>query len=199
MNESVKIAAGASEAGNAQWQSRKDAAFARAVGNLAPVFVESAKNAEMWDVEGRRYIDFAAGIAVCSTGHTNPKVTAINSALEVDLTGQVCAESLGSSQYSGVGGQVDFIRGAALSPGGKPIIALNSQTSHGASKIVTQLKPGAIVTTSRAHVHYVVTEFGVAYLYGKNLRQRASALIAVAHPDHREKLERDAFNSFHRH
>ncbi len=130
---------------------------------------------------------------------TNPKVTAINSALEVDLTGQVCAESLGSSQYSGVGGQVDFIRGAALSSGGKPIIALNSQTSRGASKIVAQLKPGAVVTTSRAHVHYVVTEFGVAYLYGKNLRQRASALIAVAHPDHREQLERHAFNSFHRH
>ena len=82
---------------------------------------------------------------------------------------------------------------------GEPIIALNSQTSRGASKIVTQLQPGAIVTTSRAHVHYIVTEFGVAYLYGKNLRQRASALIAVAHPDHRKQLERDAFNSFHRH
>ncbi len=130
---------------------------------------------------------------------TNPKVTAINSALEVDITGQVCADSLGSRQYSGVGGQVDFIRGAALSEGGKPIIALNSVTSRGQSRIVTQLKPGASVTTSRAHVHYVVTEYGVAYLYGKNLRQRASALIAIAHPDHREQLEKDAFALFHRH
>jgi 4-hydroxybutyrate CoA-transferase len=130
---------------------------------------------------------------------TNPKVTAINSALEVDITGQVCADSLGSAQYSGVGGQVDFIRGAALSQGGKPIIALNSATSRGQSRIVAQLKPGASVTTSRAHVHYVVTEYGVAYLYGKNLRQRASAMIAIAHPDHREQLERDAFAVFHRH
>jgi 4-hydroxybutyrate CoA-transferase len=130
---------------------------------------------------------------------TNPKVTAINSALEVDITGQVCADSLGSVQYSGVGGQVDFIRGAALSEGGKPIIALNSVTSRGQSRIVTQLKPGASVTTSRAHVHYVVTEYGVAYLHGKNLRQRATALIGIAHPDHREQLERDAFAIFHRH
>jgi acyl-CoA hydrolase len=130
---------------------------------------------------------------------TNPRVTAINSALEVDITGQVCADSLGSDQYSGVGGQVDFIRGAALSPGGKPIIALSSLTSHGQSKIVTRLKPGASVTTSRAHVHYVVTEFGVAYLHGKNLRQRASALIAISHPDHRDQLEREAFAIFHRH
>ena len=130
---------------------------------------------------------------------TNPKVTAINSALEVDITGQVCADSLGSNQYSGVGGQVDFIRGAALSDGGKPIIALNSVTSRGQSKIVARLKPGASVTTSRAHVHYVVTEYGVAYLYGKNLRQRATALIGVAHPDHREQLEREAFEMFRRH
>ncbi len=130
---------------------------------------------------------------------TNPRVTAINSALEVDITGQVCADSLGSNQYSGVGGQVDFIRGAALSHGGKPIIALNSVTSRGQSKIVARLKPGASVTTSRAHVHYVVTEYGVAYLYGKNLRQRATALIGVAHPDHREQLEREAFEMFRRH
>ena len=130
---------------------------------------------------------------------TNPKVTAINSALEVDITGQVCADSLGTTQYSGVGGQIDFIRGAALSKGGKPIIALNSVTSRGESRIVAQLKPGASVTTSRAHVHYVVTEYGVAYLYGKNLRQRASALIEIAHPDFREQLERDAYAIFHRH
>jgi acyl-CoA hydrolase len=130
---------------------------------------------------------------------TNPKVTAINSALEVDITGQICADSLGTSQYSGVGGQVDFIRGAALSKGGKPIIALAATTRHGDSRIVARLKPGASVTTSRAHVHYVVTEYGVAYLYGKSLRQRASALIDIAHPDHREQLENEAFAIFHRH
>lgn len=153
-------------------------------------FVDDNPLIEMRDIS---YVNDTAVI------RTNPKVTAINSALEVDITGQVCADSLGSSQYSGVGGQVDFIRGAALSEGGRPIIALNALTSHGHSKIVTHLKPGASVTTSRAHVHYVVTEFGVAYLYGKNLRQRASALIAIAHPDHREQLERDAFAIFHRH
>lgn len=128
---------------------------------------------------------------------TNPRVTAINSALEVDLSGQVCADSLGSRQYSGVGGQVDFIRGAALSAGGKPIIALPSLTRRGDSKIVPRLRHGASVTTSRAHVHYVVTEYGVAYLYGKNLRERASALIEIAHPDHREQLEREAFEILH--
>ena len=153
-------------------------------------FVDDNPMIEMRDIS---YVNDTAVIRI------NPKVTAINSALEVDITGQVCADSLGSAQYSGVGGQVDFIRGAALSPGGKPIIALNSLTSHGQTRIVTRLKPGASVTTSRAHVHYVVTEFGVAYLYGKNLRQRASALIEIAHPDHREQLERDAFGIFHRH
>lgn len=127
---------------------------------------------------------------------TNPKVTAINSAIEVDLFGQVCADSIGTRQYSGVGGQVDFIRGAALSEGGKPIIALNSVTRNGESKIVSILKPGASVTTSRAHVHYVVTEYGVAYLYGKNLRERAKALINIAHPDHRESLEKAVFDRF---
>lgn len=120
----------------------------------------------------------------------NPKVVAINSAIEVDLTGQVCADSIGTYQYSGVGGQMDFMRGAALSEGGKPIIALNSTTSKGHSKIVPFLKPGAGVVTTRAHVHYVVTEHGVAYLYGKNLQQRAKALIAIAAPEHREELER---------
>lgn len=118
----------------------------------------------------------------------NPKVTAINSALEVDLTGQVCADSIGTYQYSGVGGQMDFIRGASLSEGGKPIIALPSTTSRGESKIVSFLKPGAGVVTTRAHVHYVVTEYGVANLYGKNLRQRAAELIQIAHPKHRESL-----------
>jgi acyl-CoA hydrolase len=126
----------------------------------------------------------------------NPKVTAINSAIEVDLTGQVCADSIGTRQYSGVGGQMDFIRGASLSEGGKPIIALPSQTRTGESKIVPFLKEGAGITSTRAHVHYIVTEFGVANLYGKNLRQRASELIKIAHPDHREELERSAHERF---
>jgi 4-hydroxybutyrate CoA-transferase len=128
----------------------------------------------------------------------NPKVTAINSAIEVDLTGQVCADSIGTLQFSGVGGQMDFIRGASLSEGGKPIIALPSVTSRGESKIVPFLKQGAGVVTTRAHVHYIVTEHGVAYLYGKNLRQRAWALIAIAHPSHREALEREALKRFGR-
>lgn len=123
----------------------------------------------------------------------NPKVTAINSALEIDLTGQICADTIGIYQYSGVGGQMDFIRGASLSEGGKAIIAMPSATRNGISKIVSTLKPGAGVTTTRAHVHYVVTEYGVVDLFGKNLRQRASALISIAHPDAREELERAAF------
>jgi len=127
----------------------------------------------------------------------NPKVTAINSAIEVDVTGQVCADSIGSYTYSGVGGQMDFIRGASLSEGGKPIIALPSVTSHGESRIVPFLKKGAGVVTTRAHVHYVVTEYGIANLYGKTMRQRARALIDIAHPDHREELlqqSRERFN-----
>lgn len=126
----------------------------------------------------------------------NPKVTAINSAIEVDLTGQICADSIGSRLYSGVGGQMDFIRGASLSEGGKPIIALPSVTRRGDSRIVPFLKQGAGVVTTRAHVHYIVTEYGVANLYGKNLRQRAKALIEIAHPDHRETLEEQAFERF---
>lgn len=122
----------------------------------------------------------------------NPKVTAINSAIEVDLTGQICADSIGHKQYSGVGGQMDFIRGASLSEGGKPIIALPSTTSKGESRIVMRLKPGAGVVTTRAHVHYIVTEFGVADLYGKNLRQRAQALISIADPAHRDSLAKEA-------
>jgi acyl-CoA hydrolase len=128
----------------------------------------------------------------------NPKVTAINSALEIDLTGQVAADSIGVRQYSGVGGQMDFIRGAALSPGGKPVIALPSLTSRGAPRIVPMLQPGAGVVTTRAHVQWVVTEHGIADLYGKNLRQRARALIAIADPRHREDLERAARERFGR-
>lgn len=126
----------------------------------------------------------------------NPKVVAINSAIEVDITGQVCADSIGSLQYSGIGGQMDFIRGATLSEGGKPIIALTSRTKKGVSRIVPFLKPGAGVVTTRGHVHYVVTEFGVAYLFGQNLRQRARALIGIAHPDDREMLEKACIERF---
>ena len=123
----------------------------------------------------------------------NPKVTAINSAIEIDLTGQVCADTIGKIQYSGVGGQMDFIRGAALSEGGKAIIAMPSVTNKGISKIVPYLKEGAGVTTTRAHVHYIATEYGVVDLFGKNLKQRAEALISIAHPDHREELSKQAF------
>ena len=126
----------------------------------------------------------------------NDKMTAINSAVEIDLSGQVCSDSVGNRIISGVGGQMDFIRGASLSDGGKPIIAISSMTSKGESKIVPILKPGAGVVTTRAHVHFVVTEFGVADLYGKNLAQRAKALISIAHPNHREELSKKAFEFY---
>jgi len=126
----------------------------------------------------------------------NAKVIAVNSAVEVDLTGQVCADSIGTYQYSGVGGQMDFMRGAALSDGGKPIIALSSRTAKGVPRIVPLLKPGAGVVTTRAHAHYVITEYGVAFLFGKNLRQRAKALIEIAHPDDREMLEKASVERF---
>ncbi len=128
----------------------------------------------------------------------NPKVTAINSAVEIDLTGQICADSIGTKQLSGVGGQMDFIRAASLSEGGKPIFAFTSQTNKGVSKITPILKEGASVTTTRAHVHYVATEYGVVNLFGKNLHQRAKALISIAHPNHKEMLERAAFERFER-
>eukprot|EP00123_Amoebidium_parasiticum_P014217 comp22398_c0_seq1/m.33446 comp22398_c0_seq1/g.33446 ORF comp22398_c0_seq1/g.33446 comp22398_c0_seq1/m.33446 type:complete len:499 (-) comp22398_c0_seq1:774-2270(-) len=118
----------------------------------------------------------------------NPKVVAINSCIEVDITGQVCADSIGTRMYSGVGGQMDFMRGAALSEGGRPIIALPSVTRKGESRITPWLKPGAGVVTTRAHVHYIVTEYGIAELHGKNLRERAEALIKIAHPNHRDML-----------
>ena len=117
-------------------------------------------------------------------------------AIEVDLTGQVCADSISARLYSGVGGQMGFIRGASLSEGGKPIIALPSVTGRRESRIVSFLKPGAGVVTTRAHIHYVVTEYGSVNLYGKNLRDRAQALIALAHPQHRERLEREAYERF---
>lgn len=141
----------------------------------------------------------AFDVAVTNNPHQigqNPRMCAINSALEIDLTGQICAESLGTSHFSGVGGQMDFMHGASLSKHGKPIIVLPSQTSKGESRIVNLLKAGAGVTTTRAHVHYVVTEYGVAYLFGKNYQQRAKALINIAHPNHREQLEKAAFERF---
>lgn len=128
----------------------------------------------------------------------NNKMVAINSAIEVDLTGQVCSDSIGTKFYSGIGGQVDFIRGAAHSDGGKPIIALPSSTKDGKiSRIVPTLKPGAGVVTSRGDVHYVVTEFGIAELYGKTVQERAKALIEVAHPDFREELTAYASKVLH--
>ncbi len=126
----------------------------------------------------------------------NNKMVAINSAIEIDITGQICADSIGTYQYSGVGGQMDFIRGASLSEGGKPIIALPARTAKGVPRIVPFLKPGGDVTTTRAHAHYIVTEYGIAYLFGKNLRQRAKALINIAHPDDREALEKSCYERF---
>jgi len=123
----------------------------------------------------------------------NDRVVAINSALQVDLTGQVCADSLGTYFYSGIGGQVDFIRGASRSDQGRPIIALPSTAADGTiSRIVPTLTPGAGVVTSRGDVHYVVTEYGIADLHGKTIRERAMALIHIAHPDHRERLMEEA-------
>ncbi len=123
----------------------------------------------------------------------NPKMVAINSAIEVDLTGQVCADSIGTKVYSGVGGQMDFIRGASLSEGGKAIIALPSVTKNGLSRIVPSLKPGAGVVTTRAHVHYIITEYGIANLYGKTIKDRVKALVNIAHPEHRETIDRQYF------
>lgn len=121
----------------------------------------------------------------------NDKVVAINSALEIDLTGQVCADSLGHKIYSGIGGQMDFIRGAALSEGGKPIIAIPSTAAKGKlSRIVPELKPGSGVVTTRGHVHWVVTEYGAVNLHGMTLRERGQALISIAHPDFRGELRR---------
>ncbi len=150
-------------------------------------FIHNNAHVEMLD---------AAYVNNTSVIHQNPKVAAINSAIEIDLSGQICADSIGSKIYSGVGGQMDFIRGASLSEGGKPIIAMPSITNNGLSKLVAYLKPGAGVVTTRAHVHYVVTEYGVADLYGKNLSQRAKALIAIAHPTHQEELEKSAFELY---
>jgi acyl-CoA hydrolase len=150
-------------------------------------FVDDNPNVSFMDVA---YVNDTAVI------RQNPKVVAINSALEIDITGQVCADSIGPYQYSGIGGQMDFMRGASLSEGGKPIIALPSVTNKGISRIVPVLKPGAGVVTTRGHVHYVVTEYGVVNLYGKNLEQRARLLINIAHPTHRESLAKAFYERF---
>ncbi len=148
-----------------------------------------------------RFVDNNPAVELHPADYTNDTaiirrhvgMVAINSALEIDLTGQVVADSLGTAIYSGVGGQMDFVRGAALAPGGKAIIALPSATRDGRfSRIVPTIRPGAGVVTTRAHVQYVATEWGVAFLHGKSLRERAAQLIAIAHPDFREELERHA-------
>ena len=150
------------------------------------------------------FIDNNPGVLMKDVGYTNdpfviaqnPKVTAINSALQIDLTGQICADSLGTRFYSGVGGQVDFIYGASRSEGGKAIVAMPSVTNKGISKIVPVLAEGAGVVTTRAHVHWIVTEHGAVNLYGKSLQERARLLISIADPASREELDRAAFERF---
>jgi len=139
-----------------------------------------------------RASDYVNDVAII---RQNPKMVAINSAIEIDLTGQVCADSIGSRMYSGVGGQMDFIRGASLSDGGRAIIALPSQTNKGVSRIVPFLKQGAGIVTTRAHVHCVVTEYGMADLYGKTIKQRVKALVNITHPDHQESIEKSYFDA----
>ena len=146
-------------------------------------------------------------VAMMDVAHTNnvavirklDKVTAINSCLSIDITGQVCADSIGTKHYSGVGGQIDFIRGAGHSKGGKPIIALPSVTAKGVSKICPTLIEGSGVVSTRANIHWVVTEHGAVNLYGKTMQERARLLISIAHPAHREALEKSAFERFGSH
>lgn len=153
------------------------------------------------------FIDDNPAVAMMDVGYTNdpfiiaqqPKMTAINSALSIDITGQVNADSIGCKFYSGCGGQLDFIRGAAASQGGCPIIAMPAVTAKGLSKITPTLITGAGVVTTRFDVHYVVTEFGAVDLYGKTLQARAKAIISIAHPDHQESLDKAAFERFGSH
>lgn len=153
------------------------------------------------------FIDDNPMVAMMDVAHTNSvhiisqndKLTAINSALAIDLTGQVCADSIGTKFYSGVGGQIDFIRGAAASKGGVPIIAMPSVTAKGISKISPVLLAGSGVVTTRANMHWFVTEFGAVNLYGKTLQERAKSIISIAHPDHKESLDKAAFERFGSH
>ncbi len=153
------------------------------------------------------FVDDNPMVAMMDVRHTNSvniirqneKVTAINSALAIDITGQVCADSIGIKHYSGVGGQIDFIRGAGYSKGGKPIIAMPSVTAKGLSKISPTLIEGSGVVTTRSNMHWFVTEYGAVNLYGRTLQDRAKLIISVAHPDHREALEKSAFERFGSH
>ena len=147
-----------------------------------------------------KFVNNNPSVLIRDVGFTNdpfviaqvPKMVSVNSAIEIDITGQVVSDSIGPKIFSGFGGQVDFIYGASRSKGGKPIIAMPSTTKKGESKIVGFLRQGAGVVTTRAHVRYIVTEYGIADLYGKSLRERARAIIDIAHPDHRENLEKIA-------
>ena len=147
-------------------------------------------------VNDNPFIEMKESSAVNDTARIrkNPKMVAINSAIEVDVTGQVCADSIGAKMYSGVGGQMDFIRGASLSDGGKAIIALPSVTKNGESRIVPFLKQGAGVVSTRSHVQYIITENGIADLYGKTLKQRAVEMVKIAHPNHQEWIEKEYYN-----
>ncbi len=153
-----------------------------------------------------RFVDHNPAVLMMDIAYTNdprtiaqnPGMVSINSAIEIDITGQVSADSIGTRIYSGTGGQLDFVRGAKYSRGGKAIIAMASRTSKGAPKIVPMLKPGAGVVTPRADVQWVVTEFGAVNLYGKSLQERARLLISIAHPNDREALEKAAFERYHR-
>lgn len=153
------------------------------------------------------YVDNNPGVLMQDVYYTNsvhiikqnPKVTAINSAIQVDITGQVCADSIGTKFFSGVGGQIDFIRGASFSEGGKPIIAIPSVSKKGISKISPVIIEGGGVVTTRANIHWLVTEYGAVNLYGKSLQKRAKDIISIAHPDHREELDKAAFERYGSH
>lgn len=153
------------------------------------------------------FVDDNPMVAMMDVYHTNSvdiirknkKVTAINSAISIDITGQVCADSIGTTFYSGVGGQIDFIRGAGHSEGGKPIIAMPSVTGRGVSKITPTLLEGSGVVTTRSNMHWMVTEYGAVHLYGKTLQERAKLIVSIAHPDHREMLDRAAFERYGSH
>ena len=169
-------------------------------GRLVATFLMGSK--KLYD-----FVDNNPGVAMQDVKYTNrvnviaknPKVTAINSALQIDITGQVCADSIGTKLYSGVGGQIDFLRGASLSKGGKPIIAMPSVTNKGLSKIASILTPGAGVVSTRANIHWFITEFGAVNLYGRSLQDRAKLIISLAHPEHQESLDKAAFERFGSH
>lgn len=180
---------------------------AKGVVNGAEKMIDRGRIVSTFLMGSKKVYDFIhdnPGVLMMDVGYTNnidvikrnPKVTSINSAIEVDLTGQVCADSIGTRHFSGVGGQIDFLRGASASKGGKPILALPSQTDKGISKIAPMLKLGAGVVTTRPSLHWLATEYGAVNLYGKSLQERARLIISIAHPNHREALEKAAFERF---